>query len=221
MASRYSITIPSRTTLATLLLVSLIMTTGCLGFITGDGPLSVESEPVAVSNSTVSEANYEVVRDKTITVDASVSVADQERTVEAKSHFREYGRDFDILGSDMTAARFVALSTPKAEVAGEPLNPIGDRSNDQLVNRLLQSYDGIKSVEFVKNRSVTSLGEDRTVATYEATAQVSQDVEIPVTLHTATFAHKDDYITILALYPKQLDEQPNIDKFLEELEHPV
>lgn len=212
---------PSRTTLATLLLVCVLTTTGCLGFITGDSPLSIESDDVAVSNSALSDTDYERVRNKTITFNSSFSIGDEKRTVKATSHFREYTREADLQIVDIAATRFVVLSTPKAEIAGESLNPIGDRSDSQLIKRLLRSYDGVNSIEFVGNRTVTSLGEERTVSTYEATAQITQSIEIPVTFHITTFAHGDDYITVLALHPKQIDEQARIDRLLAGLEHPA
>lgn len=221
MVSQYSISTPSRTTLTTVLLVCILMTTGCLGFITGDNALSIESDPVAVSNGTLSDSNYEQARNETITFNTSVSVGDQERTVNAKSHSREYSRDADLPATDMAVTRFVALSTPKAEVGGQSLNPISDQSNSQLAERLLRSYDGIRSPTHVGNRTVTSLGGERTISTYEATAQITQDVQIPVMLHVTTFSHGDDYITVLAIYPKQIDEQARIDNLLAGLEHPT
>lgn len=221
MVFRHLITTPSRTTLTAVSLVCILMTTGCLGFILGDNALSIESEPVAVSNSTLSDTDYEQVRGDAITFNTSVSVGDQERTVNATSHVREYSRDANFPATDMAVTRFVTLSTPKAEVGGESLNPIGDRSNSQLAERLLGSYDGIESPEHVNNRTVTSLDGERTISTYEATAQITQNIQIPVMLHVTSFAHDDDYITVLAVHPKQIDEQARIDRLLAGLEHPA
>lgn len=221
MVSRHSLTTPSRTTLTAVSLVCILMTTGCLGFILGNNALSIESEPVAVSNSTLSDTDYEQIRSDAITFNTSVSVGDQERTVNATSHVREYSRDANLPATDMAVTRFVTLSTPKAEVGGESLNPIGDRSNSQLAERLLRSYDGIESPEPVNNRTVTSLNGERTISTYKATAQITQNVQIPVMLHVTTFAHNDDYITVLAVHPKQIDEQARIDQLLAGLEHPA
>lgn len=227
MLSRDSITVPSRTTLAALLFVSLLMTTGCLGFVTGSKPLTLESEPVAVSDSTLSTTGYEPVRSKTIGIKESVTIADQTRTVKADCHLRVYARDVNLqvngvtLPADVDVSRFVVLSTPKAEIAGHSLNPIGDYQEDKLVRRFLREYDGIDNVQFVGNRTVQSLGEERTVSTFSATIQVAEGREISATLQVTSFAHGDDYITVIAIYPSQIDEQKRINRLLEGLEHPA
>lgn len=227
MLSRYSITVPSRTTLVTLLFVGLLTTTGCLGFVTGSEPLTLESEAVAVSDSVLSATNYEPVRSETIGIEESVTVADQTRTVKANCHLRVYAREVNLqvngvtLPADVAVSRFVVLSTPKAEIAGHSLNPIGNYQEDELVRRFLREYDGIDNVQFVGNRTVQSLGEERTVSTFSTTIQVTENEQISATLQVASFAHGDDYITVIAIYPSQIDEQERINRLLEGLEHPA
>lgn len=227
MLSKYSITVPSRTTLVTLLFVGLLMTTGCLGFVTGTEPLTLESEAVAVSDSVLSATDYEPVRSKTIGIKESVSVADQTRTVKADCHLRVYAREVNLqvngvtLPADVAVSRFMVLSTPKAEIAGRSLNPIGEYQEDKLVQQFLREYDGIDDIQLVGNRTVQSLGEERTVSTFSATIQVTENEQISATLQVATFAHGDDYITVVAIYPSQIDEQQRIDRLLKGLEHPA
>ena len=227
MLSKYPIPSQSRTTLATLLLVGILMTTGCLGFITGDSPLSATSEDVAVSENALSATDYELVRKKTIGVNKTVTVADQERTIKATNHLRVYSRDVPLqvsgvtLPADVAITRFAVLSTPKAEIAGQSLNPIGHLSEKELVKKFLDEYENIDGLEFSGNRTVESLGDTRTVSTFTATVQITENVEIPVLLHVTTFAHEDDYITAIAIHPKQIDEQQRIDRLLNGLEHPA
>lgn len=227
MLSRYSRTIPSRTTLATLLFAGLLMTTGCLGFITGNSALTVTSSDVAVSDSALSATDYEPVRQQTLSVNETVSVADQERTVKATNHLRVYSRDVPLqvngvaLPADVAVTRFAVLSTPKAEVAGHSLNPIGHLSEKELVKRFLNEYNEIDGLDFAGNRTVESLGDERTVSTFTATIQITENVEIPILLHVTTFSHNDDYITAIAIHPKQIDEGNRIDQLLNGLEHPA
>ncbi len=211
----------AKTTLTIVLFVGLLSTSGCLDVLTGEEPYSVEAEQIDVSDDALSSTGYELARNESPTFNSSVSVADQERSVEATSHMREYERSTDLVAADVTVTRFVVLSTPKAEIAGESMNPIGDRSNSQLIERLLNSYDGVDSPEFDGNYTASALGAERTVSTYTATAQVVEGVSIPVTIHAASFAHEDDYITVIAVYPTDLDERQKIDQLLEGVEHPA
>jgi hypothetical protein len=227
MLSRYSHTIPSRTTLATLLFAGLLVTTGCLGFITGESALTATSSDVAVSDSALSATGYEPIRQQTVSVNETVSVADQERTVKATSHLRVYSRDVPLQINDVTlpadadVTRFMVLSTPKAEIAGHSLNPIGHLSEEKLVKRFLNEYNEIDGLDFSGNRTVTSLGDERTVSTFTATIQITENIEIPILLHVTTFAHNDDYITAIAIHPEQIEEGNRIDQLLNGLEHPA
>lgn len=211
----------AKTTITIFLLVCLLSTSGCLDVLTGEEPYSVEAERAVVGNDALDTTGYELTRNESPTFNSSVSVANQTRSVEATSHMREYERSADFVSADVTVTRFVVLSTPKAEVGGQSMNPIGDRSNDQLIERLLESYEGIDSPEFESNRTASALGEERTVSTYTATAQIVEGVSIPVSIHVTSFAHEDDYITVVAVYPTDLDEQQKVDKLLEGLEHPA
>ncbi|UPM42471.1 DUF6517 family protein [Halocatena salina] len=213
--------IPTSKTTITLLLVCLLATSGCLDVLTGEEPYSVESEPVDVSDDALSSTEYELARNESPTFNNSVSVADQERSVEATSHMREYERNTDLAGTEVSVTRFVVLSTPKAEIGGQSMNPIGDWSNNQLIEELLGTYEGVDTPEFDGNRTASVLGEERTVSTYTATAQVVEEVSVPVTIHVASFAHEDDYITVIAVHPDDLEEQQRIDRLLEGLEHPA
>lgn len=227
MISRQTISIPSRTTLATVLLISLLLTAGCLSFITGSSPLEVAAEDVRVSDSALTESQYELLRDENIGFNSTVSVADQERTVRASNHLkvyqRETGGEFVPIEVDVPLTRLMVLSTPKAEVAGETMNPLGQKSTSEILEWLAQNSESkgtLSDLQMESNRSVQSLGEKRTISTFSAIMDV-QGADVPVTVHTATFAHEDDFITVLSVHPEQLDEQQRIDRIIENLEHPA
>lgn len=211
----------AKTTITILLLVCLLPMSGCLGFLTGEEPYSVESEPIDVSDDVLSTTGYELTRNESPTFNTSVSVADQERSVEATSHMREYERSTDILETDVAVTRFVVLSTPKAEIAGHTMNPIGDWSNNQLIKELVGSYTGVDSPESEGNRTAVALGEERQISTYTAAAQVADGISVSVSVHVASFAHEDDYITVIAVHPDKLEEQQRVDQLLEGLVHPA
>lgn len=227
MISRQMISLPSRTTVATVLLAGLLLSAGCLGFITGSSPLSVSAKDVSVSDSALSESEYEKLRDEKVGFNTSISVADQERRVEATNHLQVYQREVkgDIVPVeiDVPLTRFMVLSTPKAEIAGQTMNPLGEKSTSEILEWISKNSDSkgsLSDFQLESNRSVQSLGEKRTVSKFSATMEV-QGVGVPVTVHTATFAHEDDFITVISVHPKALDEQQRIDRMLENLEHPA
>ncbi|RRJ30239.1 DUF6517 family protein [Halocatena pleomorpha] len=213
--------IPRSKTTITILLVCLLATSGCLNVLTGEEPYSVESEPINVSDEALSSTGYEMTHNESPTFNSSVSIADQERSVEATSHMRGYERNTDLVATEVAITRFVALSTPKAEIGGQSMNPIGEWSNRQLIEELIGTYDGVDTPEFDSNRTASVLGKKRTVSTYTATVQVVEDVSVPVTIHVASFAHGDDYITVIAVHPDDLEERQRIDRLFTGLEHPA
>lgn len=211
----------ARTTITIFLLVCVLSTTGCLDVLTGEKSLSVTSDPVDVSDEALAATEYELARNESPEFNASVSVAGQNRSIEATSHLREYERNTDLVVTEVTITRFVVLSTPKAEIAGQTLNPIEDRSNGQLIEQLLKNYQGVNTPQFEGNRTTAALGSQRTVSTYSAKANIVEGVDIPVTIHVTTFPHGDDFITVIAVHPSDLNEQQRIDQLLGGIKHPA
>lgn len=210
-----------RRRLIALVLVGLLVTTGCLGFITGDQAASFESEPVAVSDAARSDAGYQEVRIESTTETRTFSAAGQSRKVKVTNHVAEYGRSAQLaVLTDQQVARFTVLSTPKVQVLNRSFNPVADMSNRELAQQLQQSYDSISDVTPVGDRTVESLGAGRTVTKFEASATTVGGQQTDVYLHIATFAHGEDFIVVVAVYPQQLDgEQSRVDTLVGGIQH--
>lgn len=202
------------------LLAALVVTSGCVGFLTGSEALEFDASKVTVSDQARSDTGYEEARVAEQTVNETVSAAGQERRVQVTNWMAQYDRSVDLgaLGSQR-AAVFVALSTPKVEVAGQTFNPVGDMSNRELLQQLQSRYGGLQVGAQVANDSVTALGEERAVEKYEAQADF-QGETADVYVHVAKFEHDGDFVVVVAVYPQQLpDEQEKVYALVAGLEH--
>ncbi|ELZ85067.1 hypothetical protein C453_10815 [Haloferax elongans ATCC BAA-1513] len=203
-------------------LALLVVTSGCLGVLTGEEALKLSSEPAAADATVAADAGYKTNGTQTLEVNRSFSVAGQERKVVASNHVTTYEKSLDLgLFGDVKLGVFSVISTPAVEVAGETLNPIGDYSNDQLVGLIQSRYQGLSDVEQVSSRNVQVLGETANVTKYSATARVKGQT-LDVYVHVTKVRHNDDFIVALGLYPQQLgDEESNILELMRSVEHPA
>lgn len=203
-----------------LLLVGLLVTGGCLGFLTGEEAVKFESNEVSVSEDAQSATGYEQARKEANTITRNFSAAGETRQVKVTNHLAEYKRQVNIpaLG-EQELARFTVLSTPKVEVLDRTFNPVGDMSNREIAEMVQQEYQSVSDIQKTGERNVTVLGEQRKVTEFEARAQTVGGQQVDVYLHITKFGHGDDYIVSVAVYPQQLNEQENVDRLLKGVEH--
>ncbi|WP_410764459.1 DUF6517 family protein [Haloferax sp. DFSO60] len=211
----------SKHLVATFAVIALVVTSGCLGVLTGDEALSFESEPAATDASVASNAGYSTNGTEELKINRSFTVAGQERQVVASNHLTTYEKKVNLgLFGEAKLGVFSVISTPAVEVAGQTLNPIGDYSNDQLVGLVRSRYQGLNNVEQVSSRNVQMLGETANVTKYSATARVEGE-QIDVYVHVTKIRHEDDFIIAIGVYPQQLDgEEENILELMRSVEHP-
>jgi len=196
----------------------LFVTSGCVGLITGE-TVTFAAEPATVSDSTLDETGYELQNASQRNVSESVTVAGQERTLRLTNEWRQYTRSGTILGVEVVEiSRFVVLSTPTAEVAGQDLNPAADWSNRRVISEMRDRTGLVPDLEAEGNRTVQALGESRRVSTYTGTAQVlGQPVDVRV--HVASFTHEGDVVVAVAVHPEDLDETDTVDALFSGLQH--
>lgn len=205
-------------------LVGLLLTSGCIGFLTGSEALEFSSDPVAVSDQAREDTGYAEIRREPQTLNRSFTVADQTREVQVTNHIGEYARSVSLpVFGDQQVARFTVLSTPKVEIAGQgPFNPVDDLDNRDLVLRLQQQYDGIENVQSESNRTVTVLGNETTVSKFRADATMTNGQSTEVFIHITKVEHGEDFLVAVGVYPTQVDgEQDAIDTLLRNIEHPA
>jgi hypothetical protein len=206
-----------------LVLVGLLATSGCLGFITGSNALAFEADDVTVTQQARSDAGYSEARHEAFTNTQEFTVAGQTREVKVTNHIAEYERtvSLPVLG-EQPLARFSVISSPGVEIAGQTLNPLGKFSDRELAMQFQEKYDTVSDVRFVDNRTVEVQGGQETVSKFTATATLESGQEADVYLHIAKYKDGDDFIVAVAVYPQNLDgEQSNVDTLLSGIEHPA
>ncbi|MBV0924555.1 hypothetical protein KTS45_10130 [Halomicroarcula limicola] len=200
------------------LVALLVVSSGCVGLITGE-TVAFESAPTSVDDSVLESTGYELTNSTEQNVTRTVEFAGQERTIRVVSHVDQYRRgiDFGPLGT-VQLSRFVVVSTPNAEVAGQSLNPAASWSNREVVAQVAARAGGVRDIQFESNRTTQSLGEARQVSTFSGVMTVfGQDVD--VLMHAASFEHEGDVIVVFAVHPDEIDEQARVDTMLRGLEH--
>jgi hypothetical protein len=214
----------TRRVLVAATLVGLVLTSGCIGFLTGSEALQFSSSEVKVTQSAQEETNYQQARREPQTVTRQFQAAGQTRDVEVTNHLAEYSRSVSLpVFGDQQIARFTVMATPKVRIAGQgPFNPVGDMNNTELVLTLQEKYETISNVRPESDRTVTVFGNETTVSKFRADATTDTGQSVEVFIHITRVDHGDDYLLGVGVYPTQVDgEQENVDTLLQSIDHPA
>lgn len=200
----------------------LLVTSGCLGVLTGQESLVFEAQSAVVDESVAGEAGYGTNGTRTVAVNETVGVAGVDRTVTAKNRITTYEKslDFGPLG-EAKLGTVAVISTPAVEVAGREFNPVGNYDNDQLIGLVQSRYGGLSDVDSVGTRRITVLGERTEVTKYEAKAAVGGQ-QIDVYVHVTKLRHEDDFVLAIGVYPRILSgEEATVLDMMRAIEHPA
>lgn len=214
--------ISNRRGLAAVAVALLLVTSGCIGFITGDEPLTFSADPAAVESTAAQDAGYELNGTRPLEVNETFEVAGEERQVVATNYLTDYQKSMELgpLG-ETEVGQFTVVSTPAVEIAGQTLNPIGSYSNAQLVEFVQQQYSGLGDIEQVGEQNITVQGTETTVTKFAATATL-QGQEVDVYLHVTKYRDGEDFVVAIGVYPQRLDgEEENVLSMMRSIEHPV
>lgn len=212
----------TRRVVATILAVAvLVSTSGCVGVLTGEEPLTFSADRAAVDESVASNAGYSSNGTETVTVNRTFQVAGQERRVVAENKMTTYEKSLDLVVVEAKLGVFTVVSTPAVEVAGQTLNPIGDYSNARLVELVQDRYSGLSDVREVSSRTITVQGTETEVTKFAGKATV-QGQQIDVFVHVTKYRDGDDFVVAIGIYPQQLDgEQENVLSMMRAIQHPA
>jgi hypothetical protein len=200
----------------------LVGTSGCLEFVTGERAAVFEADPAATNVDVASDAGYRTDGPRELPVERSFGVAGESRTVRVVNQVTTYEKRLPLpLVEDPKLGVFSLISSPSVEVAGEEFNPLGEYSNDRLLEMIRSSYGGFRSVERVSSREETVLGTETTVTKYTAKAPVN-GASLDVYLHVTKVRHEDDYVVALGVYPRRfVDEEANLLRMMRAIIHPA
>ncbi|MFB6081775.1 MAG: DUF6517 family protein [Halanaeroarchaeum sp.] len=174
----------------------LVTLSGCSALLGED--LTFAASKATIDDDALSEAGYETVSVESRSLNRTVSVAGQERTVRLTNWVATYDRDFG--GDAGTPGTVVVLATPEVSIAGQSLNPVGQLSSTDLVDTLLEQYGPIGETTPAGTESMTVLGTETTVSSYRTTIDVEQR-ETPVLVHVTTVQDEGDYVVLLSVHP--------------------
>ncbi|MFB6129278.1 MAG: DUF6517 family protein [Salinigranum sp.] len=175
----------------------IVLVSGCLGAATGDS-LSFSSSPARASEAAVAHTGFEKMRSASPTFEHDFDVGGKSYHVRLDSHVTYYRADY----RGATLAYAAILSTPKAAVMGQGLNPAGHLGGTDLVERALSAVSDVQAAKKVGTREVRILGEQVTVTKYRATDGNGNSNAYVL---FARIEHDGDYVVAAASYPAEMD----------------
>lgn len=203
---------------ATVLFAALVVTTGCIGALSG--PITVSANEVSVSESALDETGYEHNRTEKMTISRTFSAAGQSKDAEVTNWISEYHQSVGIPGvAEQPVAAFVVFSSPKVDVLGKSFNPIDDYSDRELAETFTERMDSVENVREVDSRSESMLGTSTEVTEFEATVTTALGITFDATLHVTKVEHDGDFVVAVGAHPQQLDGENDINRLLRGIEH--
>ena len=202
------------------LLCLFVVTSGCVGVLTGSEPFVATASEVGVSQAALSETDFQHENTQTAWLNRTVDVAGQEREVRIRNYVSIYQIDPSVsMDGTVTFGLFSAFSTPQVSIAGQALNPVGQMSHGQLIERVAGQSGDIRDVQRSGSRTLTVLGSDAEVTTFSAVA-VRQGQEIPVFIEVTRVQDEEDYVVAVGVYPQDGDDvEPQVETLFTGLEH--
>ncbi|WP_318569496.1 DUF6517 family protein [Salinigranum marinum] len=203
-----------------LVLVCLATTSGCLGVFSA-GVTTFEAAPADVGDGAAAETGFERNGTRDSVVTRQLGPESASKTVRVVSKVTTYEKPLEIprLGS-VRLGIFSVISTPAVEVAGQTFNPIGEYSNDRLVDLVTDRFGSFSGLERVRSRQVVVRGTETTVTTYAATT-TARGQEVPVFVHVTRLRDGDDFLVGIGVYPRAREQRAEITTLLRAIEHPA
>jgi len=211
-----------RNVLIVALVSGLLVTSGCLGILSGDE--TFEASAATTDEETASDHDYEFQGTERQEITRQFSAAGETKNVTAVNYVSTYERTLPVGATEAKAGVFAVISTPQVDVLGKTFNPVGEMENEELVGLVQDNYESLS----VDNDSETVregelLGETTDVSRFEGNARISgQDVDVYV--HVTKVKHDGDFVVAVAIYPQDLpdvlgDQEEAVFEMLEAVEH--
>lgn len=214
-----------RETLATTGGLASALLAGCTGLIFGDGT-EFEASTASVSQAALEETGYEDTGTQNRSLERTFEAAGQSRTVSVVNWQHRYEKTIDLsmVGmGEQRAGTFSAVTSPQVEVAGQDLNPLGEMSPSDILQRAQGNLQGIEDVGKVGSTDATMLGETVTVSEFRGSARLSNSGgEVDVVLFvTEAVETGEDFALAVGGYPEALDsqERSNVMAMIEGVQH--
>lgn len=182
----------ARLRFATLLVAVLVLTGGC-SFL-GGGSTQFTAVPASVCSDTLSATGYATDVSRWENQSRNVTVAGETRTLQLDSYVSGYERN-DANGE--AKGGFALFATPKASVAGQAANPVGDMSARDLVSTLsgeLDQYGELSDLQELGTDQVRVLGSETTRTRFGAIGTDDGGDPVDVELSVLRVEHGSDFV---------------------------
>lgn len=191
----------SRRSVAALAFAALMVTSGCIGFVTGQEALTYEANEVDVSDDAKQATGYEEVNRDTVTVNRTI----QGREVRVTNRLARYEKVDDI--AEETTGVLAVFSTHRVDVFDRTTNPFAEMSYREILRNASSQYGtafgSLEDATFVENRTRTVLGQEARVGVFETTTEFAGE-QVDVRLYVTRVRHGDDFVIAIGGHPKKL-----------------
>jgi hypothetical protein len=198
-----------------MILVLLIVSAGCSGLLGEDQ--SFEATNVSVSDDVLSDAGYENIENSEYTI-TEEGLNDSEVTI--TSYLAGYEAAYDD-----GPGYAIALATPRTEIAGIDVNPLGDLDKSTLAAEVMSRSNEIETevneedLQRVGDTEATVLDTETNVTTFETTVELSNEA-VDTRIHVTRVQDGDDHIIAVGVHPAAVDgAQSDIITLFEGIEH--
>jgi len=204
---------------------TLALTAGCVDVVLGNAPLELDSKRVAPTDDALTQAGYTEREVNSDPIERTVELpGGVERDVRATVWRSIYTKNVDYAGQTREGAAFAAVSIPGMEIAGRSLNPLGELSNKELLERFLEqvSTDNgeISNIQQEESFGLDILGGGRSVDLFVGQSDLEGET-IDIEIKLTSFTHEGDLLVLLGTYPRMLTaEAANAEELMESVEHP-
>lgn len=210
----------SRNTILGGLIALLVLTSGCLGVLTGSEPLVLSADEAGVTDAALSETDFQHENTQSTWINETVEQAGQEREIRVQNHVATYRRPAAIDVDGVTFGMFVVASTPKVSIAGQAFNPIGQMSSQEMLERFTGESSDIQEIQRVDSRTLSILGSDAEITRFSGVVQRSGQ-EVPVYIEVTRVSDGDDFVVALGVYPQATEDEvrPGVTTLFEGIDH--
>ncbi|WP_435360831.1 DUF6517 family protein [Haloarchaeobius sp. DFWS5] len=214
----------ARRKLVAVVAVTVLLTSGCLGFVTGDEALEYGANQAVVADSALGPdgTGYTetAVENRTTIVDGEEAGIGN-RTIKVHNQVAQYEKNDDFI--DEKVGIFAVVSTHQTDVVGQPMNPVKDMNNSAVLNQVLgqyeTSYGEVTDIQRDGETDVTMLEKATTVGVY--TGQTMQDGEpTEVKIYVTMVKHGEDFVIAIGGHPTKLpNEEADVLTMMENVQH--
>lgn len=200
-----------------LAVVAVVVTSGCIGFVTGEEALTYEANEAGVSADARQATGYELQNRQDVTINQSVSG----REVRIVNRLARYEK-FDAVAEETTGVLAV-VSTHRVDVFGHTTNPIANMTYTELLTNLTSQYEtdfgSLDDATLEESQTRTILGTEARVGVFTTTTEWGGE-QVEVKVYVTRVRHGDDYVIAIGGHPTKLPAgEQEILRLMEGLTH--